>query len=267
MVASFPATSNVVESAALSTVLDAPNSTFSLLYCDIIGRLDPTRNLLALGDATWTQLYADDWFNPDLLDKRSTPFEFMPVLYVHSEDGSQTVTIAESKAIEFYLAERFGCLGRNSYERSLINAFVSSSVALFDNFVTGVLMLKASPEVIQAQAAIFAETKIPDWIRIHEEHLKANGSNGHYVGNQISLADIRTANLVGIFLQHPSTGHLITPETAPGLLKVKEAIDTHPKIVQWRETPLFKSLRPNRDFPALPRPDCIKPYKRNSNHK
>ncbi|KAG0304268.1 hypothetical protein BGZ99_002457, partial [Dissophora globulifera] len=81
MVASFPATSNVIESAALSAVLDAPNSTFSLLYADTIGRLDPARNLLALGDATWTQLYADDWGNPDLLEKRSTPFEFMPVLY------------------------------------------------------------------------------------------------------------------------------------------------------------------------------------------
>ncbi|KAG0284767.1 hypothetical protein BGZ98_005802, partial [Dissophora globulifera] len=83
----------------------------------------------------------------------------------------------------------------------------------------------------------------------------------------ISLADIRTANLVGLILQLPSTGHLITPETAPGLLKVKEAIDTHPKIVQWRETPLFKSLRPNQDFPALPRPDCVKVYNRNENYR
>ncbi|KAG0286775.1 hypothetical protein BGZ98_004962, partial [Dissophora globulifera] len=86
MVASFPSTSNVVESAALSAVLDAPDSTFTLLYADTIGRLGTGRNLLALGDATWSQMYADDWDNTDLLEKRSTPFEVIPVLYVHSKD-------------------------------------------------------------------------------------------------------------------------------------------------------------------------------------
>ncbi|KAG0297792.1 hypothetical protein BGZ98_000426 [Dissophora globulifera] len=265
MVASFPSTSNIVESAALSAVLEAPDSTFSLLYLDTIGVVGPIRNLLALGDATWTQLYADDWDNPDQLEKRSTPFEVMPVLYVHSKDGNQTATIAESKAIEFYLAERFGCLGRNGYERSLINAFTSSSAALFDSFLTAVVTLKAPPEVMLAQIAIFSETKIPNWIRIHEEHLKANGLNGHYVGDQVSLADLKTANLVDMILRLPTTGQLITPEIAPGLLKVKEAIDTHPKIVQWRETSLFKSLRPSSTLPVQPRPDSIKVYNRNGN--
>lgn len=83
MVATFP------KSATAAAVLDSPTSTFSLLYFDTQGICSTIRNLLALGDAQWTQLYPQDWMNEDLADKHSTPFEVIPVLYVHSQDGSQ----------------------------------------------------------------------------------------------------------------------------------------------------------------------------------
>lgn len=83
MVATFP------KSTTAAQVLDSPTSTFSLLYFDTQGICSPIRNLLALGDAKWTQLYPQDWENEDLADKHSTPFEVMPVLYVHCQDGSQ----------------------------------------------------------------------------------------------------------------------------------------------------------------------------------
>ena len=82
---------------------------------------------------------------------------------------------------------------------------------------------------------------------------------------QISLADLRTAALVGVIQRLPFSAHLITPETAPGLVKVKEVVDSHPSIVQWRETPLFKSLRLSSSFPSRPRPDGIKLNDRNGN--
>ncbi|KAG0372770.1 hypothetical protein BGX24_012601, partial [Mortierella sp. AD032] len=177
MVATFP------HSATASKVLDAPSSTFSLLYFDTQGICNPIRNLLALGDAQWTQLYPQDWENEDLKDKQSTPFEVIPVLYVHSQDGSETVPIAESRPIEEYLASRYNRLGTNSYERTQIQAFVASTAALIDNFLGTVMHLQSTPEVKQDQMVLFLSKKVPQWIRIHEEHLKANGSNGHYVGD------------------------------------------------------------------------------------
>ncbi|KAG0284041.1 hypothetical protein BGZ96_011606, partial [Linnemannia gamsii] len=132
MVATFP------KSATAAAVLDSPTSTFSLLYFDTQGICSSMRNLLALGDAQWTQLYPQDWMNEDLADKHSTPFEVIPVLYVHSQDGSETVPIAESKAIENYLASHFGYLGANSYETTQIQAFNASTSALLDSFLDSV---------------------------------------------------------------------------------------------------------------------------------
>ncbi|KAF9903167.1 hypothetical protein EC991_004113 [Linnemannia zychae] len=253
MVATFP------KSSTASKVLDSPSSTFSLLYFDTQGICNPTRNLLALGDAKWTQLYPQDWENADLKDKASTPFEVVPVLYVHSEDGTETVPIAESRAIEEYLATRFGRLGTNTYERAQIIAFNASTTSLLDSFLSSVVNLPASPEVKQEQMIAFLSTKVPNWVRIHEQHLKANGSNGHYVGEDITLADLKTAMLMDMLLRFPQGTALLTPESAPSLLKLKAKIDADPKIVAWRDTALFKSQRASRAAPtAGPRPDTVR---------
>ncbi|KAF9133046.1 hypothetical protein BGW39_010736 [Mortierella sp. 14UC] len=215
MVATFP------RSSTASKVLDSPTSTFSLLYFDTQGICNPIRNLLALGDAKWTQLYPQDWENADLKDKASTPFEVIPVLYVHSEDGSETVPIAESRAIEEYLASRFNRLGSNTYERTQILAFTASTSSLIDNFLGSVMHLQASPE--------------------------------------ITLADLKAGMLMDILLRFPQGAALLIPETAPSLLKLKAKIDADPKIKAWRATDLYKSQRASRAAPAAAsRPDTIR---------
>ncbi|KAI1297945.1 hypothetical protein EDD11_006903 [Mortierella claussenii] len=264
MVATFPRTSQS-DTSAQAAILDAPDSTFSLLYFDTIGVLGTVRNLLALGGAEWTQLYPQDWSSEDNLDRASTPFEVMPVLYVHSKDKSQTVAIAECKPIEYYLAERFGYLGKNSYERALISAFTSSTASLLDEFLASAVNLKAAAEVKQAQIIVFITEKVPQWIRVHEQHLKANGLNGHYVGDTISLADLRAADLIQLVQRFPQAAQLINPESAPGLWKVKDTIDQHPKIQQWRQSALFKSLRASRAFEALPHASGVRLNDRQGN--
>jgi hypothetical protein len=57
--------------------------------------------------------------------------------------------------------------------------------------------------------------------------------------------------MVEVILRFPQAQHLFTPETAPGLLKVKQVIDEDPKIKQWRASDLYKSIRPSRAFPAM----------------
>jgi hypothetical protein len=95
------------------------------------------------------------------------------------------VAIAESKAIEQYLAQKFNCLGKNTYERSLIASFVSSTGALWDDILITIVQLNAPPEVKQQQMEALLKTKLPNWIKIHEQHLQANGNNGHYVGDTV----------------------------------------------------------------------------------
>ncbi|GJJ78915.1 hypothetical protein EMPS_11274 [Entomortierella parvispora] len=253
MVSVYPS-SNSVSTAAEAAVLDDPQASYSLLYFDTEGICGTIRNLFALGGATWKQLYPQDWENADGLDKASTPFCVLPVLYVHSRDGSKTVQMGEVKNIELYLAEKFGYLGKNTYERYLIGSFVSSTSALWDDFNIMTATLRTThPEVMADKVGVFMTEKVPKWIKIHEEHLAANGQNGHYVGNQLSLADLRSGALLGLIQRMPQFQSLVTPETAPGLLKVQEAIDQNPKIQAWRESELCKSLRVHRAYPPNPR--------------
>ncbi|KAF9347926.1 hypothetical protein BGX26_000638 [Mortierella sp. AD094] len=265
MVATYPSTSNNVNTSAQAAILDDQDSTYSLLYFDTIGVAGPIRNILSLAGAQWKQLYPQDWENEDRLDRTSTPFEVMPVLYVHSKDGSQTVAIAECKTIELYLAEKYNLLGRNSYEKSLISSFISSTASLWDDFLNSAVNLKAAAEVKQEQIVDFLTRKVPNWIRIHEEHLRANGLNGHYVGDTISLADLRAAAMIDLIQRLPPAANFITPEATPGLFKIKQVIDSHPKIIEWRETDLSKSLRPSRALPQLPRASGTKLNDRQGN--
>ncbi|KAG0051946.1 hypothetical protein BGZ83_003165 [Gryganskiella cystojenkinii] len=234
MVIVYPPTSNNANTAALAAVLDDPEATYSFLYFDTEGPVASIRNLFALQGATWKQLYPQDWKNEDGLDKASTPFGVMPVLYVHSRDGSETVPIAESKNIEFYLAQKFGRLGKNSYERHLVSAFVSSTSAVWDDFISTTAKLNSkNPTEKQEQT--------------------------------ISLADLRAAALVTLILRFPQGQGLFTPEKSPGLLKVKESVDQHLRIQQWRASELYKSQRPAHSFPAHPAPACVVLNDRNGN--
>ncbi|KAF9926757.1 hypothetical protein BGZ67_007963, partial [Mortierella alpina] len=214
-----------------------PTATYSFLYFDTEGICTSVHNLFALQDAAWKQLYPKDWENEDGLDKASTPFGVLPVLYVHSLDGSQTVQIAEVKNIELYLAE------------SLLTS------AVWDDFLSTAVALKSTnPDAKQEQLALFLTEKIPKWIALHEQHLAANELNGHYVGDEITLADPRSAALASLVVASPQGQALLTPETAPGLLKVKEAVDQDPRIQQWRASELFKSL-----LPIVPSPRTLSP--------
>ncbi|KAF9426190.1 hypothetical protein BGZ94_006843 [Podila epigama] len=253
MVRTFPPTSNNADTTVQAAVLDSPDSTYSLLYFDTQGICNPIRDLLALGGAKWQQLYPEDWENEDRADKDSTPFGVIPVLYVHAKDSKETAVIAESRVIEQYLARKFGFLGKNSYEESLILSFVFSTASLWDELVYGAMRVQVPPETQKELMASFVATKIPNWINIHEQHLAANGVNGHYVGDQITLADLRTDAILKVIQRYPNSDKLVNKEKTPGLVKLQEEIASHPKLIAWHESELFKSLRPSRAFPALPR--------------
>ena len=99
----------------------------------------------------------------------------------------KTIPIAESRVIELYLAEKLGFLGKNSYERFLITSFASSTASHLDTFVSTVANTNVPPEAKQVLMIHFLTKVAPQWIRVHEEHLKANGLNGHYVGDTVTI--------------------------------------------------------------------------------
>ncbi|KAF9976651.1 hypothetical protein BGZ73_008122 [Actinomortierella ambigua] len=251
MVTTYPRLSKEAAEAKAAALADK-DASYSLLYFDSHGICQPIRNLFALSGVKWKQLYPQDWTNGDNADKDSTPFEVIPVLYVHGTNG-ETVALSESQVIETYLAKKYGFLGANEYEEQLIRAFVSNNAGFWQELISGVLKLTAATEADRAKALqSFIDNQMAKWVRIHEQHLSANGNNGHYVGDEVSLADLRAAAILSVLERLPNIHDYINEQKTPGIVALQKTLQANPKLQAWHESELFKSLRPSRQFPARP---------------
>ena len=97
--------------------------------------------------------------------------------------------------IDVFLAKRFNLLGDNEYEEMTINGFYSNIHYLRER---SFISMTWTYEDKRKEALDRWLTKcIPRFIEDHEFHLKANGNNGHYVGNKVSNCPITRWILMG----------------------------------------------------------------------
>ncbi|KAG0275989.1 hypothetical protein BGZ95_008145 [Linnemannia exigua] len=211
-----------IPSSDLAEVMEHPES-FQLLYFPLEGQGQTTRDLLTYGGAKWENIHPKNWVE----EKAKTPFGCLPVLYIIK--GDKQAVIAETHAVENYLAKQFGLMGDNEYEEAIIRSFHCSSASLFTIFSGSVIW--NLPEVREKTLEAFKTNQLALWVQTHERHLMDNGNNGHYVGNKMSLADIRTANLIKHFSLQPWSEELMAViSQAPALMKLKETVENDPKL-------------------------------------
>lgn len=93
--------------------------------------------------------------------------------------------MAESIVVDQFLAKRFNLLGDNEYEEMTIKGLYSNIHYLRErSFMT---MTWTYADKRKQALESFLTQKLPRFIEDHEFHLKANGNNGHYVGNRVKL--------------------------------------------------------------------------------
>ncbi|KAG0056022.1 Glutathione S-transferase S1 [Gryganskiella cystojenkinii] len=221
--------------AELAKSVDQPES-FKLKYFPMNAVGATSRDILSYGQAKWENLAPANWGE----EKYMTPFNCMPVLYIHTKDGKDLV-ISEAFTVEHYLAKHFDLLGDNEYEAILIKSFHSSSSFMQSTFAT---MVTWTPAEVQAKnLAFFKNFLLPTWVQTHSKHLIDNGDNGHYMGNRLSLADIRTANAIEHLAVQPCAEELLEiVAQSPQLLKVRETVANDPRIAAWRASEAYKTL-------------------------
>jgi hypothetical protein len=117
-----------------------------------------------------------------------TVFSALPVLKVKdcrpsSKSLNHEVVLAESIIIDTFLAKRFGLLGDNEWESLTIQSFHSSINYLRERCAGSTMMVL--PELRKKGRDDFLSGALVKFCEDHEHHLKANGSNGHYVGNKV----------------------------------------------------------------------------------
>ncbi|KAG0226134.1 Glutathione S-transferase S1 [Mortierella sp. GBA43] len=214
-----------------ANVLADPNVSYRLLYWDVASVGATARDILAYGKAKWSNQLpqGNEWDE----GKLPTPFKVMPVLNIVAPDGKE-VFITESIVIDQYLAKQFHLLGDDEWEELTIKGIYSNIHYLRERSFMNVTW--TYPDKRKESLDKFLNSSLPNFIADHEFHLKANGSNGHYVGDKLSLADIHLANIIDHFSHLPSGEATTELFKKSELWKVKEVVEKHPDIAAWRAT-------------------------------
>ncbi|KAG0020282.1 hypothetical protein BGZ81_009395 [Podila clonocystis] len=227
----------------LSQALEAKDNTFQFYYFNVHTHGATGRALLAYADAKWSNTYPTNWYKHE---KALTKFGSLPLVYETTADGSVVVEHAEAISIEVYLAEKFGLLGTNAFERSQILGFFSSTRATMHRHEDAYFARK--PHRAEERSK-FLDGTLALWIRSHEAALKKNRGNGHYLGNVTSLADIKTAVALEALLNEQyhfkdfeDIQKLINPEATPNLWKVREAVQAKESYADWLASDLYKEI-------------------------
>ncbi|KAF9962460.1 hypothetical protein BGZ72_004829 [Mortierella alpina] len=226
----------------------APDNTHELVYFPFHGLAGCIRAALVISGEPYKQtlitsgephertiLNFSDWFTI----KPSTPFGYIPLLREKTKCG-KTLELAEISTIEQFLAQRFGLLGKDLWEEYQIKMFLSSTHSLV-TYLTHTVV-HSPREDRPAFLERFRKSHLTLWVASHEKHLKANGSNGHYVGDQLSIADIKTATFVDHLARVGGEKVLISEEATPAIWKVKTTLEQNPRYAEWMNSEQFKSF-------------------------
>ncbi|KAF9142542.1 hypothetical protein BG015_000760, partial [Linnemannia schmuckeri] len=82
---------------------------------------------------------------------------------------------------------------------------------------------------------------IAPWIKYHEQHLQGNGANGHYIGDSVTLADVKADYLITI-IQGITGEELISEEKTPAIWRVKKELEKVEGIAVWRASEEYKGI-------------------------
>ncbi|KAG0045650.1 hypothetical protein BGZ83_009111 [Gryganskiella cystojenkinii] len=212
-----------------------------LHYFPIHGIGSTSRALLSISGVKWIDKIQpfEEWKKV----KATTPFGFLPILTVRDPEGKTVVEFPEADVIERYLGKKLGFFGSTPEEELEIEILLNQTITLQNIWVFRVVPAKDAvrEEVLQA----FLDWSLQFWITNCEKHLKAKaetdggGLNGHFVGGEISIVDIKAAVLMDILLSIPGSDKTLNAEKAPGLWKIKETVDLIPAYAAYRQSNAF----------------------------
>ncbi|GMR38673.1 hypothetical protein PMAYCL1PPCAC_08868, partial [Pristionchus mayeri] len=197
---------------------------YKLTYFNGRLRAEVARQLLYLAGVPFedVRVRRPDW--PAL--KSKMPFGEMPVLEV---DGKP---LPQSFAINRYLAKEFGFTGKSPFEAAWVDAiadqFKDYNIETRRLFLVLLGMIQGDKEQLLKDVGIPARDK---FFGILEKIAKENGSNGHFVGQSLTWADLLIAD-------HVKTVNILLPgflDGFPTVLDTVKKIESTPKLKEWIE--------------------------------
>ncbi|KAF9173892.1 hypothetical protein BGX21_001175 [Mortierella sp. AD011] len=222
--------------AVLNESIKKQDSTFKLKYFKLHGVAYASRLILATTGAKWECVFPDDWANTE---KKETLFGVLPVLYETTSSG-QSIEVPESDAIEHYLSKKFQLYGQDDFDEIKVRAFASSLQSIISYYFLRVAVVRDEGYKEEMMKRFLTEA-LPPFVATHERHLEANGRNGHYVGDKLSLADIKLTIAVNM-IKAVTDDKFVSKEKTPAMWAVWETVSAIPSYVSWRETDSYETV-------------------------
>lgn len=224
----------------------ASNNRFQLKYFDARGAAETIRIILALGgddDDDYDDLRYE--ITPGTMDsptfqEAKTNGDLMmnldraPVLITPEGD-----TIGQSKAIERFLARRYGLMGSTDVEAAHIDCVVEHC----QDVKAAQMRKRFSPfakdrsdEEKEADKKVWFEEEMPSMLSKIERTIQSTGEEGFAVGNSISLADLAIFALLSDCFPVYKEATQKAAESCPALLAIVSSVEANPKVAKWLES-------------------------------
>jgi len=208
---------------------EAPKKTYKLTYFNGRGLAEITRLLFAAAGVAYTDVRLEnkEW---EAL-KPTAPFGQIPILEVNGKP------LAQSQAIQRYVAREHGLMGASELEALAIDSIVD---AVTDdarkNFNTARNIKDAEEK--KAKLAAYFKTDWPAWGNKFSTVLSCNNEGkGWFVGNKLSLADVVVFNQLAYMLEFDSTFLTAFPKLSGFMERFRAvpAIHTYlaARVVTW----------------------------------
>ncbi|CAI2332156.1 unnamed protein product [Caenorhabditis sp. 36 PRJEB53466] len=199
--------------------------SYKLTYFPSRGNGEVARQILAYAGQEFVdeRIPKDQW--PAIKD--STPFGQLPVLYV---DGKP---LAQSVAIDRFLARQFGIAGKNAWDEAQVDA-LHDQFKDYKSDARPFFMVKMGfkeGDVEQLRQQVFLPAFRKNY-GIFAKALKANGASGFLVGDSVTWLDLAIAQHSEDLLK--ADGHIL--DEFPEMNAHLERVHNIPNIKKWIET-------------------------------
>lgn len=208
-----------------------------LVYFNGRGLAEVTRFLLAIGgekyeDKRYPIDPANGWKKEEF-DADQKAGKFVSSLGMVPRLESKSFVIGQSKAIERFLANRYGLMGKNAVEAAIIDSYAESIRDIKD-------AKQKAGGMDKAASTKFVQESIPGWFTKLE--MATYGEIGFCVGNSTSLADVAMFHLVNDLLADDATLVKKALSSCPQLSAIVERVGQIPAVQT------YIASRPNTPF-------------------
>jgi len=203
--------------------------TYTLKYFNLRALAEVSRLMFALTATPYNDVrYKDEPsttgggpIRPELIaDKKSglLPFGQVPILIV-----DDNIVIAQSKAIDRFVARRLGLMGADDITAAHIDAVGESIRDIRDAYYR-------SKDDEQKRNEFFSVTLVNHLKQI-DGFAAQHGTDGHIVGGGFSLADIQLFDRLAWFDNQDAINAALA--NCPHLVAVRRTVGDHPNIKKW----------------------------------